>query len=269
MACSMVDDNARELELAIIFFDSWQILGSKDFIVSTKVLMCELENRELPRISDEKEFSIADLHVTTQKNDIAYTRLYLRHCILKIFPRSLCTLRDQQNNFMLIWNLELTGNEIIGLIIKELLKNPFFTNENVKQGLREQNFCNELSRMFAATIITNPILIWGFKVSNRKSQFKLERIACNFVAKKCMDKIIDERTDDRYDYLLDDWEEGSDDLRRLYNSMSFINIMMFMDIDKIDEFNRKFYHLVENLELNCYVVRNLKSYCPRVKDFNP
>ena len=111
-------------------------------------------------------------------------KLFIKKWIIKKFPRSLC-----QCSFDFIWNSKITGRELQDELLEELYKSPVF-EEIHYEIVYADKFSISSTECVVGKIMDYPNLRWGFNITNIKTNNTLERLICNYVAKRCLNNVI-------------------------------------------------------------------------------
>ena len=206
--------------------------------------------------------------------------------ILKVYPNVLFR-RVLFNTDIIIWNLspEITVKDLRCEIIERLLENPIFDGvETISGGMNRpgliptrnlleiSDFPGFSSPVTSLRIIRrnldSPNVLRCFNIFNKKSEFTLQRTLCNYVAKRCMKKILLHGIDNGIRYFSRRIEgfvlTYLNNSKSVFDEMSVFNVILLLDKQGFSRFKERYLALIDDLELNHYIIDELRSYCPSV-----
>ena len=191
---------------------------------------------------------------STSDEDKIEKRLSLMKCILDMYPNVLLS-RD-----MMAWNLnpDNSVDQVRQNIIDKLTPNPLFNGSIVLRPQIVQAPVPMLD-LDIARIIFPPegmSLIEG----NLEISFSLS----NFISKFFMNKVL---ADDETDYF----NRGNQnvDLINSDANLSFFNVIVLMDYDKIPSFRTRYHANLQQLPLPPILLKELEDYCPTDEQIRP
>ena len=190
-------------------------------------------------------------------NDVFSMENYVYDLIFHLFPKNIIDYYE----FILIWDVSLDITQIDQKIMAYFSKNPLFDVIEIHNlGVRP--------RFITTTLERHPLLKWTMKMSNKYPVFTLEEIACEFLAKECMNKMIEEHRMIEDSELFVHMEFHDDGISEyLFKKMSFVNKIFLMDPEQVPEIKKIFLKRMQSLELNHNIIKKLRSYFPCPEDY--
>ena len=221
----------------------------------------EMANHEKGEYPNFKEDYVS--HVKPFLINAAYNvhnpniKFYIYEAIMKLFPKVLCDGED-----VFTWGLDINLAQMEEKLLAKLLENRHFYDPKTTFPVIISTKSN------VRFYINHPLYKWIIKTYNKKSELTLERIATNFIAKKCMKNVIKPTRNGvtdffaiaRYDTVLS---------KSLSEKTSFFNIIFNMYWKNVPTFKEKYLlHLEQLNELNHNLLKELRSYCPNPEDYD-
>ena len=256
MAASMEFENRSESNFIIIYTDE----NTDSSIINTGLFTSNHQTNMFPIIDSSTKFQVSafEIYAPDKETVIQSMKLFIKKWIIKKFPRSLC-----QCSFDFIWNLKITGRELQDELLEELYKSPVF-EEIHYEIVYADKFSISSTECVVGKIMDYPNLRWGFNITNIKTNNTLERLICNYVAKRCLNNVI--KAENYNEYFDNEIGKAYVDLRPLFNDMSFFSIVISMKVEKIKKFTEEYFKQLEYLALNHVLIERLKSFCPNPTD---
>ena len=245
-------DGADYIQFAVILINTLE--GSDK--INVQILKFKNKNRwpNLGRkqILSHKSFNVfADFAVY-----VPNMKFYLLEAILEIFPKCL-----YHNGKTMLWDYNIDLTKIEGKILNKLSDNPYFNNPVEKL---PEKFGFSGRGIFY--ISEHPLHRWAFNMINKKSEITLENITCNRIANLFMKKVFEIAKNEETDFL-NISKIDANQTKKLISNMNPINIILFLNREKIPKFKEIYQRQMKCLILpnRCYDL--LESYFPKDFDF--
>ena len=229
------------------------------------IAMINHNRDEYPVIDQIAEIHNSSFYVIIRPDDdLIEMRLSVMRCILDIYPNVL--LSDD----MMAWNLspEDSVDQVRQNIVDRLTPNAIFHNsivllpQFVEPPIPDYpelaGYVFPLDGMnLVERNLRRPLTEWGFHATVEASVFSLKCNLLNFMSKLIMNKVL---ADDETDYFNRDNPDV--DLINSVANLSFFNVIVLMDYDKIPSFRTLYHANLQQLPLPQSFLMNLEDYCP-------
>ena len=263
----MESNTTRYPQLAVIE-TTWDIYSEDDSQLEFSINMSSYNPDQIPCRRDGDIISTTKFRINVPNVQIRkYMKLQMKQIIFQSFPQTLWF-----HEGILVWNIEQPESKFVNEIINKLLENLVFvgTIEFVGRSTYTYQENDIIPQMFSYGVMNQPKYKWLFKMLNKNSNRTLERISLDFLAKCCMNKVFESFCNEGLKFFVYYHLKSDRDLLLSLNKISFLNALVLIDPKKILEFNRRFKHHIQGLklELNCYLIKKMYSYCPKLQDFS-
>ena len=216
----------------------------KVIIVMDSHMKEELPDLDHPRICGAKIFTIC-VSCSSERS----MKLHIWESLFNIFPYIIGDF-----NCALTWSLQLSLDELEEKLLAKLFESSLFSFP-----IKVHNSCTR----YKCPLRNNPLLKWAFKSSTEISKLTLKNIACTFLAKKCMNKVLEIADHEGIGYF----KPANIRYESLLKKMSFFNIICLMDIEKVPEFKENYLKQLETLGIPPIIYETLSSFCPYPEEF--
>ena len=236
------------------------------------IAMINHNRDEYPVIDQIAEIHNSSFYVIIRPDDdLIEMRLSVMRCILDIYPNVL--LSDD----MMAWNLspEDSVDQVRQNIVDRLTPNAIFHNSIVLLPQFVEPPIPDYPELAGYVLplvgmnlvernLRRPLTEWGFHATVEASVFSLKCNLLNFMSKFIMNKVL---ADDETDYFNRDNPDV--DLINSVANLSFFNVIVLMDYDKIPSFRTRYHANLQQLPLPPILLKELEDYCPTDEQIRP
>ena len=234
----------------IIIYDEYSDSFNFEIDLSCKGRPVDLQN----------SYVFQNLHYTVyadSDDDVPLMKKFIFNSILQLFPKNIIL---NQYEFILIWDVSLNINQIDQKLMNLFSKNALFDVPiEIHPTIGGYKFATHM-------LEKHPLFKWTMKMINKSPIFTLEKIACDFVGKELLNKIIEEYglKEDGYfgkfatDVFISEY---------LFEKMTFANKILFLYPKIVPDIKEEFLKRVQDLELNHKIIKKLRAYFPCPEDY--